>query len=249
MKKKNRHPSVDPSEWDFSDCPQAELPECFFYELARESENFKAWHEGWVAWLDSEKKGGCIPLGTWGVRYSLRSSWRDFPNTPWLEILAPQRELVFHKVTFDQPGFQRAMGDSGSAEWLEYETGDEVAKFVISWACPDSKIKADFAAWIKQHRPPEKAINPGALWQNTRGQTPHWSSMLKALGAHRLMSRHTALEAEAVTSRHFRTKFPSNDKTWGPLFSSESSWADARREAVGRIHEIDTAFKDPFQPI
>ncbi len=264
--KPNKPKSIDPLEWDFSDCPDEELTECYLYEYARESAKFKAWHRAWLHWLSLQKLSANVPLGCWGTRYALRSECKAFPQTTWLKIPASKRRAVFHKVTFDQPGFDRARGESGGCEWLEWNTGDEVAKFTISWACPEPKIKADFAVWLKANRPAAmeaaqyqeavatqgkaavRAINPRVKWQTTRGKPPHWQSLLKALGALRLMRCYTAEEAIDFSQCHYAKLYPEKPEKVGPIYSDGPAMSEAKRHAQEEVRHFDEVFAEPFRP-
>src|SRR4051812_26668736 len=86
---------ISPDEWDFTDCPDSEISNCYYYEYAREStwlielveqKREKGWNSGLYPgdWEYYEQ--------AWFSRFFMNLP--EFPEVPWLRIPRAKRAHV-----------------------------------------------------------------------------------------------------------------------------------------------------------
>lgn len=111
----------------------------------------------------------------------------------------------------------------------------------LNWARSDGKLKADFAAWLKENRPDDRQPYHKSTDSDSRRTTE--KDLLKALGAHRLL-RHFKGDwnVAADFSAQFCTDKKGNPK---PLYVEQSEWRDAEEKAVTALRQF---YQSTFTP-
>ncbi len=232
MKNRNRtprtpNPFVPPvEEWYFGKCPEGEILDCCLYEYARESEGFK---EHYMAqYRETKAKDRSVtfvPLA--GSAYGLSLNCPEFPAVPWLKIDRRTRRMRIRRLYDAQeafstsPALRRQDGTHVQQQpRFNPETGEEIALVEICWGLPLSKIVDDFTRWAaKTQNERRKKIARAAIWPERPGKTA--ASMLKALGAWRLLKQMDWDEAARI----------SEDVLGRPLFQNQSAWNRAQTQA------------------
>jgi hypothetical protein len=148
--------------------------------------------------------------------------WRD--STPDIDRLLGGIRLSAKYLPTDKTPW----GASSEDRWTEYR----VVK--LNWARSDRKLKADFAAWLKENRPDDR--QPYHKSKNSDSRRTTERDLLKALGAYRLLRHFNAdWNAAANFSAQFCTDKRGNPK---PLYVEQCEWHDAENKAAKALTDF-----------
>lgn len=243
-------PAVSRWEWDFSECKNAELRDCYFYEWTREFPTVRKKVDFWrkasggarfddwervYSQLDEQNRPPVFP-------YELFSFCPEWPEKPYLSIPAEVR-ISRRKRIYQPPPFnhksrglepvniaffirdqieQRIEPSINSLERgvVRMDGYHEVAGFKIEWRHRKSTILKCFENWLRDYWPED--IKPWELRGN--GSTPtQMKSELKALGAWRLTDKeHFGL---SFSQAMVLTLNQPDRKKVESIFATKGSWS------------------------
>jgi hypothetical protein len=251
-KHRNVLPEVSRWEWDFSECKNAELRDCYFYEWMREfptvrrkvdfwrkaskGSKFDDWERVYSR-LDDQGRPPVFP-------YELFNFCPEWPEEPYLSIPAKvrisRRKRLHQPLPFNHKS--RGLEPVNIAFFIRdqiekrfepsinsLERGvvrtdgyHEVVGFKIEWRHKISTILNCFENWLRDFSPED--IKPWELRGNgsTSGQMKKES---KALGAWRLTDKeHFGLNL--AQAQRFTIKHK-DGKEYEPIFATKESWSRA----------------------
>ena len=225
---------LDRYEWDFSECPEDEVFQCYLYEYARTSEEFCLHYE------ILRKKGSSEGFVDFGNGFCLSFNCPEFPSTPWLKIPKSLRKTrVYRPFIFTQ----RALTPAHPHQPLQFnpDTGEEVLKLEICWLATKGQIAREFEQWVdtmlerRSHQILEAATKRETPASPSGRQQPNklGKDRLKALTAYRLYaSGMSYTEASNLTMTHD----PRGDHA---LYGNAPAWSRAK----GTAQEILLTFR------
>ena len=200
--------AIDPTEWDFSRCPQHQLPFCLVYEYARASE---ASIEQVTEWRVNNSWPEALPFeeAFWmrGLpRVVFLRCFPEFPGKPWQQIPNNTRTIRIEALPeYDAPVTSvsvDAFRDEGKyLDLVRHATPREritILPLKINWAFSDDRLGKEFRRWAARHR--EEVGFPAD--ERHAPTTP--KEQLKKLAAHRLLKEFNA--AQAI--EHTKTLLP-----------------------------------------
>jgi hypothetical protein len=228
-----KYPNLVLEEWDFSDCPNQELTECWLYEYKRESPHA---HQVILNWRQTCKVKTFDEF-LWLVRttlttiqyerlYALCPEW---PAHPFLSIIPPAERTRRLKLLFPDEAKSRAAqstppppmpGELPLAvvnfiqELLGLEKELQDVTFRIRWQKSDRENLSYVAAWLKIERRCKAKSNVSN--RSLRAD-------LKALGAYRILK---------ATGGDWRNA--------SPIYVEHGEWIKADARAKSIIARIDT---------
>ena len=226
-----KYPDLVREEWDFSDCPDQELTECWWYEFKRESPHARqvilAWRQACNAktfdeflWLVRTT----LTTPKYGHLYPLCPEW---PDHPFLSIPPAERkrrrersgpnetESLAAQLTPQpaMPGKLSLAVVNLMLELLGQEKQIEEVLLSIPWQRSDKEILRYFGSWLKINR--KCKAKPNVSNRSLRAD-------LKALGVHRILK---ATRGES--------------KNAPELYVEHTEWIKADVRAKGLIKRID----------
>ena len=209
-KRRRAAPDLARDEWDFSDCPDAEIWECHAYEFAREIQVIRDD-------VDSLRKN--LPCTFEALVNALRSRiqstpramalfWYcpEFPDKPYLTISAAERRRRFRMLWPRSATAAIAVipkiipPDLGQrlVSGRVFYGSHELALFEIDWTESPKFLTGAFLEWLRENRPPDVKIFERRGAGNFLRE---WAADLKALGAHRLLEKMKWHEAFELTGK------------------------------------------------
>lgn len=212
-------------EWDFSQCPEDRIYQCWAYEFARESPSIIAEYQkrkrtpididGRLVHLGFEPDGNYRRVidvvdenGEFEDQIFLDLP-PGFPDVPYLKTNQKVYESKF-KVRVTSRKVRNAEEATRVAH--QHRTPEHFAHLHIFWEAPDTTLIKDFGQWLKENRPFPPFEKRG------NSNTKITLADLKALGATRLLRGFTVLEA----MEHVRTLNRC-------LFVKPDDWYEAKR--------------------
>jgi len=215
------------TEWDFSKVPALELDACFAWEYAREwdllrhgnvnpppksipvagGEQLNPEFGKYIA--DPDQVIGCL-------QSEMLLTWRAHLDTPWQQLASEAKIKILATVNIEAPGLE-AM-DLATAASTNSTGRQERVAFNINWDHSDTRLIAEFAAWLRDCR---KAPAKEQRGRNRRDD-------LNMLGGMRLL-HHLKLEDAIIETTRARGE---------PLYGKRPSWERARKTAL-RVFQED----------
>ena len=207
-KRRRAAPDLVRDEWDFSDCPDAEIWECRAYEFAREVQVIRDD-------VDSLRKNLPCTFGALvnALRSRIESTLRamalfwycpEFPDKPYLTISAAERRRRFRMLWPRSATAASAVipaiipSDIGQrlVSGRVFYGSEELALFELNWTESDKFLAGAFLEWLRENRPPDVKIFERRGAGNFLRE---WAADLKALGALRLLKKMKWYDAFTLT--------------------------------------------------
>jgi len=250
-------PELPRPEWDFSECPGAEVFEWHAYEFAREIPAI-------LADVARMRKRMVIAPTFEELEKTLRNQidrsarvtalfWYcpEFPNKSYLSISPSERQRRLHvlwrsvgsrsisiKAKIVPPDFSQRLNRGR----VFYGKSLELAALEFNWRHSNEFLEQAFAAWLKENRPPQ--IEP----DETRG-AGNWqrqlANELKTLAAKRLLGKMNWQDAFTLTG-HERTcpvdEGQRKKRIDGLYCDREEVWRKAAEKAKSVIQSFTKAY-------
>lgn len=250
-RRKGGNQKPDRLEWDFSTCPPEELYECYCYEYARESKEFREDIERFrksagaaktfdalfefASELRMDRKTEILPQNT--HRACIFNFSPEFPDRPFLSIEGKERRrrVILVNERFRGGDWMGALMKFQPIPWDNvFHWGREelerrrknphrkIAAFDMDWTLSEPELEQLFCAWVRKERKRD-----GSAPRESRGaggSRRQYETWLKQLSVLRLCSG-MRWEDAALHSEEVLGK---------PLYRNQANWITAKRKAKER---------------
>jgi hypothetical protein len=228
----NPHPSRIwlPEDWDFRSCPKAELPVCWHYEFARESNRL-------ILLVEIIRRVGPKRPHFYVRKDFVNFGWSEWWRQPYLTIPLQERE---NRLKWLQEPSDEALAGLLNPNW-SYLPGDAPR---VEIQLPQDKtgkeLKRSFDALLRLQRRNSSRNRKATGRAATKAMYNDW---LRALGVYRLRQPHTSGAVLKMFQASYGTECPYRDET-----AIEHALAKAKDyvtrfcESAERLAQIDVWF-------